>query len=261
MAIANHSPLSNWRGRAGGQVYRVRAGEQIVTAYQPNVSNPRTDGQLQQRAKLALAGKISSILHDEMIYGLASSRTARRAALLSILTSKATAMLDPLAPAGERRWLGRIFPTQIELSKGFDYINTDDGEITASINQEEILVTVDAQNLQFLAASGNEDNKVLIVDIYGRTVSFGDAYVGAEMRSMDSEHMRISFAGEGVHRLYAIPVNNVGNGTLTRPHYGDLVDGNNDETTPVQVAGVSTVTGGAERYGKSVFLGEFILEA
>lgn len=259
MAKANYSPLSNWRGRCGGQVYRVRAGEQIVASYQPNVSNPRTDAQLQQRAKLALAGKLSSILLDDMIYGLASSRTARRAALLSNITSKATALLDPLAPAGERRWLGRIFPSQIELSKGFDYINADEGDITATKNQDEELVNINAQSLQFLVGEGNENNKILIVDIYGRTVSFGDAYVGADMYSMDSEHARISLSGEGVHRIYAIPMNNTGNTDLGRPNYDNLTETVVDDQNPVQVAGTSAIGSASSRYGKSVFLGEITL--
>lgn len=259
MAKANYSPLSQWRGRTGGQVYRVRAGEQIVTAYQPSVSNPRTDAQLQQRAKLALAGKLSSILLDEMIYGLASSRTDRRAALLSNITSKATAILDPLAPAGERRWLGRIFPSQIELSKGFDYIQADTGELTAEVNPEGMTeINVSAETLQFLTATGNEANRVMIVDIYGETVAFGDAYVGASTYEMSASQASVTINGAGVHRLYAIPVNNVGNRALGRPSYGNLSNGEDDI---LQVAGVSTITTGTERYGKSVFIGEFTINA
>lgn len=261
MAKANYSPLSQWRGRTGGQVYRVRAGEQIVAAYQPNVANPRTDAQLQQRAKMALAGKLSSILLDDMIYGLAQSRPERRTTFMSLIMNKATAMLDPLAPAGERRWLGRIFPDQIELSQGFDYISADEGEMTASVDTEENLLNVNAAGLQFLAASENEGNQILIVDIYGRTVSFGDAYVGANMFTMNAERKRISISGDGVHRIYAIPVNNTGNVTLGRPHFGSLSETEVEEQNPLQVVGVSAASVSSGNYGKSVFLGEFTLTA
>lgn len=261
MAIANHSPLSNWRGRCGGQVYRVRGGEQIVAAYQPNVANPRTDAQLQQRAKMALAGKLSSILLDDMIYGLAQSRSERRSALTSIITSKATAILDPLAPAGERRWLGRIFPSQIELSKGFDYISASAGSINAWQGAGNTDLHVSAASLDFIMAEGNEANRLMLVDIYGRTVAFGDAYVGAEMFELSQANNNVVIDTPGVHRIYAVPVNNVGGGAINRPHYGDLADGETDTTTPVQVAGVSTVSAGTERYGKSVFIGEFTINA
>jgi len=261
MAKASYSPLGNWSGRAGGQVYRVRSGEQIITAYQPNVNNPRTDAQLKQRAKLALAGKLSSILLDNMIYGLASSRTARRATLLSIITNKATAVLDPSALDGERSWLGRIFPSQIELSKGFDYINADTGTLTATKSESVEEVAIDADNLDFLKAEGNEANKLMIVDIYGETVAFGNAYVGAQMYEMDANHSNIEITGAGVHRFYAIPINNSGNRALGRPNYDNLSQAEVSSQNPLQVAGTSNLRGASANYGKSVFLGEFTLTA
>lgn len=261
MAIANHSPLSNWRGRCGGQVYRVRAGEQVVAAYQPNVSNPRTDAQLQQRAKMALAGKLSSILTDDMIYGLAQSRTDRRSVLMSSLINKSTATLDPLAPEGERRWMGRIFSSQIELSKGFDYIHADTGVISVEVGPNDDDVTVNTENLQFLNATGNEANRVLIVDIFGRTVSFGDAYVGASMFAMSAATGSLTITGAGVHRLYAIPINNTGDAALGRPHYSNLAEESVDDQEPVQVLGTSTIGVASGNFGRSVFLGEFVLTA
>lgn len=261
MAIANHSPLSNWRGRCGGQVYRVRAGEQVVASYQPNVANPRTDPQLKQRAKMALAGKLSAILTDDMIYGLAQSRTDRRSVLMSSVLSKATAIPDPLTPEGERLWIGRIYPSQIELSKGFDYINADEGSYIVSPNADNNEVDIDFNNLQFITATGNEANRVLIVDIYGRTVSFGDAYVGASMYAMSKTSSEITVSGAGVHRLYAIPVNNTGDLTLGRPNYGNLSEAVVDAQNPVQVAGASTINVASGNFGKSVFLGEFTLTA
>lgn len=61
MSKAVHSPLGQWRGRTGGQVYRVSHGNQIVSAYQPKVSNPRTDNQQRQRAKFNLMTKLNAI--------------------------------------------------------------------------------------------------------------------------------------------------------------------------------------------------------
>lgn len=38
-------------GKVGDIVYRIRNGEQVVAAYNPRVSNPRTEAQMQQRTK------------------------------------------------------------------------------------------------------------------------------------------------------------------------------------------------------------------
>lgn len=39
------------RGKVGDLVYRIRDGEQVVSAYNPQVRNPRTEAQMQQRTK------------------------------------------------------------------------------------------------------------------------------------------------------------------------------------------------------------------
>lgn len=55
MGKASYSPLGQWRNKVGGQVYRIDSGEQIVSAYQPIVKNPRTVNQIVTRAKFTTA--------------------------------------------------------------------------------------------------------------------------------------------------------------------------------------------------------------
>lgn len=55
MGKASYSPLGQWRNKVGGQVYRVDSGEQIITAYQPVVKNPRTAEQIENRTKFTTA--------------------------------------------------------------------------------------------------------------------------------------------------------------------------------------------------------------
>lgn len=57
MGKASYSPLGQWRNKVGGQVYRIDSGEQIVSAYQPVVKNPRTTYQQTQRNKFTSASK------------------------------------------------------------------------------------------------------------------------------------------------------------------------------------------------------------
>lgn len=46
-------------GKLAGNVYSVNSGQQIVRAYQPNVSNPNTDQQVNNRTKFKLASQLS----------------------------------------------------------------------------------------------------------------------------------------------------------------------------------------------------------
>lgn len=79
------------RGKQGNNVFSIQNGTQVVKAYQPVVANPRTFPQVRQRAKFALAGKMSAIVPDGAIVGLsgANART-RRAAFVSAVTKAAT---------------------------------------------------------------------------------------------------------------------------------------------------------------------------
>lgn len=49
-------------GKVGGLVYATSGGEQIVREYNPNVSNPSTQAQVNQRARMKLMSQLSSAL-------------------------------------------------------------------------------------------------------------------------------------------------------------------------------------------------------
>jgi hypothetical protein len=79
------------RGKQGNNVFSVQSGTQVVKAYQPIVSNPRTIAQREQRVKFALAGKISSIVPSAALVGMASSNArGRRGAFVSQIARYAT---------------------------------------------------------------------------------------------------------------------------------------------------------------------------
>lgn len=50
------------KGKVGGLVYAISGGEQIVREYNPNVANPSTVDQMNQRAKLKLMSQMSAAL-------------------------------------------------------------------------------------------------------------------------------------------------------------------------------------------------------
>ena len=64
-------------GKVGGLVYATAGGEQIVREYNPNVSNPSTDAQVNQRARMKLMSQLSASLAQSIAMtkdGLTSKR-------------------------------------------------------------------------------------------------------------------------------------------------------------------------------------------
>lgn len=86
--------LGQFSGKLGGVVYAVRGGEQIVRAYQPVVSNPKSTAQLLQRAKGNVVGRLSAITPREVLYGLGSNNIRRRSRFLQLALRNAKARFD-----------------------------------------------------------------------------------------------------------------------------------------------------------------------
>ena len=83
--------LGQFSGRVGGVVYAVQAGRQVVRAYQPIVSNPKSTAQSLQRAKGNLVGRISKITPWQILEGLGDNKFNRRSRFLRLLLRKVTA--------------------------------------------------------------------------------------------------------------------------------------------------------------------------
>lgn len=83
------------RGRQGNNVYSVQNGTQVVKAYQPVVTNPRSLPQREQRAKFALAGKMSGVTPILALSGLAGSNSrAKRARFVQSILRAASVSGD-----------------------------------------------------------------------------------------------------------------------------------------------------------------------
>ena len=64
-------------GKLGASVFAISGGEQIVRQYNPQVSNPNTDAQIEQRAKLKLMSQLAADLSQSLGFqknGLVSAR-------------------------------------------------------------------------------------------------------------------------------------------------------------------------------------------
>lgn len=83
--------LGQFSGRVGGVVYAVQAGRQVVRAYQPVMSNPKSTAQSIQRAKGNLVGRISKLTPWQILEGLGDNKFNRRSRFLRLLLRKVTA--------------------------------------------------------------------------------------------------------------------------------------------------------------------------
>lgn len=104
--------LGQFRGKLGGAVFAVNAGEQIVRQYQPQVANPRTAAQLTQRAKMNLTGKLSAIVKNSAIMALGINSRERRSVFTSNILRKSTVIFDGI------KYTAAIDPENIIFSKG-----------------------------------------------------------------------------------------------------------------------------------------------
>lgn len=64
MARQNHGPLSRAKGKLGGVVYQQYEGMQISREYQPNVKNPQSEKQVNNRADFKLASQTVALFQE-----------------------------------------------------------------------------------------------------------------------------------------------------------------------------------------------------
>lgn len=90
------SGLGQFRGKVGSVVFRVNQGQQIASAYQPAVRNPKSNLQTAQRNKMYLASQLSKEVPREDIIGLAPMGSARdrRTMFIKNIINNSTSTLE-----------------------------------------------------------------------------------------------------------------------------------------------------------------------
>ena len=94
MGKTDFNGLSQWTGRIGGLVFKVVNGQQVITPYKKEVFNPRTEAQMMNRAKFALAGMISKIVPKEVLVGMSPDRRSRRPLFTSNIVRHANVSVE-----------------------------------------------------------------------------------------------------------------------------------------------------------------------
>lgn len=107
------------RGKVGTTVFtKGENGLSYGRSYQPQVQNPKTEGQQDQRAKMNLVGRLSQITPKSVLVGMGGMGRARRSAFNSNLLKVAT--IDRTDPSTIK---AIIEPEDIIFSRGSETLN------------------------------------------------------------------------------------------------------------------------------------------
>lgn len=192
MGKTTGSPLNPWRGRVGGQVYAVNGGMQVIRTYNPVVANPRTSLQQAQRAKVVLAGKLSSLTPDAVLTGMASSKRDRRSEFTRNIIIKAIANDTP------KGYKAILEPADLIFAKG-----RSNPDFTATIEAEgnsAVSVTV---------TKGSSIDAVMLVAVEYNGALLEYTLVNYELATSFDAPTRIALSGRsltGNVNVYGIPL-------------------------------------------------------
>lgn len=128
------SGLGQFRGKVGSVVFRVSQGQQIASAYQPAVRNPKSNLQTAQRNKMYLASQLSKLVPREDLVGLAPTASVgdRRSMFIREVIDNIKSTLD-----------GDVFTSSIDFDnvKFSNGTDVSDG-ISVKGDDHEMVMTI-----------------------------------------------------------------------------------------------------------------------
>lgn len=133
--------LGKFSGKVGGVVFAISNGEQIVKAYQPVVSNPKSSLQLVQRAKGNLTGRISSFVPRTAIAGLGNNNRTRRGEFLRNILKGA------IVTQSGGNYNAKIADENVLFSKGYTQLSVTLASVTAAAGQVSVSLIGDSESL------------------------------------------------------------------------------------------------------------------
>lgn len=136
-------------GRAGGMVFSKgeNGGVGYMRAYQPQVQNPKSAAQTDQRTKCILVGKLSAVTPKQVLIGMAGTNRRRRAEFLKNLMD--VAVIDRSNPGSV---VAQIAPEDIIFSRGAEPLRATAGAITDSATQ--VTTTITLQDASYAGSYG-----------------------------------------------------------------------------------------------------------
>lgn len=128
--------IGTGRGKLGNMVlYKGLKGETLARAYQPQVFNPKSEGQTEQRSKINLVGQISKLVGKNLIKPFGGSGRTNRSEFNRELI-KAT-NVDTL-----NGYKAKISPADIKFSKGASIVQASASAATIAADSLSLSLTL-----------------------------------------------------------------------------------------------------------------------
>lgn len=128
--------IGTGRGKLGNMVlYKGSKGETLARAYQPQVFNPKSAGQIEQRSKINLIGQISKLVSKNLIKPFGGSGRTNRSDFNRELI-KAT-VVDTL-----NGYTAKINPADIKFSKGATIVQASASAATIAADALSLSLTL-----------------------------------------------------------------------------------------------------------------------
>lgn len=211
--------LGKQRGKVGGFVARVDSGVgQILSEYNPHPKNPRTLAQVEQRAKMNLAGHISKATPRELIAGMDPNGRKARSMFVSNIIKNAVVSNDNVHAM-------EIDFALVKYSKGIN-VNIP---ITAAYDGQTNKVNATPS---FSAVPENCTGAMVICVMSVNDVDAGAAsvYTNYALVEKSATPTAASFdvpeglAGQGAANIYVVPLLNTATGIVV--DWGALLTSN-----------------------------------
>lgn len=236
-------------GKIGNVVYAVTNGIQTARVYQPVVSNPKSIGQSQQRARGNLAGRISGFVPRTAIMGLGVNARLRRGEFLRNILKKAT-----VTQSGGS-YVAKVQPVDVLFSKGDVILPVTLSAISAISHSVSIGlngIVVGAMS----AADYNSHLVRLVVMVYEQNTT-NLIEVSTKLASMPTQGgaattiLPVAHTGGYDAFIYAIPMSTADGSAAS-------VDTSMVNLDDNQIAASLSVNSNAVvfKYGQSVYIGE-----
>lgn len=156
-------------GKLGASVFAISGGEQIVRQYNPQVSNPNTDAQVAQRAKLKLMSQLAADLGEALAFkknGLISARNqfvSRNISMASYNGEVASIGVEGLIITP-----GTKAAPEVTVARGTIKTNID-VETPATTSEEVKMVVA-------VAVEALEDNRLKVLDVKSAARQSGNSF-------------------------------------------------------------------------------------
>lgn len=238
------------RGKLGAHVYRIEAGKQIISEYNPEKQDRKSDGQLKQRAKMSTATRVSKVFPWESLVGFSTNRSVARRIFVKSICNKVNAVYVTDRWQATYDMTQAIFSDKAQVLYSNKSINTTSPENTQFINCSITFPeSVDVKRFQMIVAFCPNVNSIpdrALMAMSSERNTSGQCTASVELSNLEA-------LSAGVCYVYAVPI--VPDTLKKKTRYNELVHTN---LTNVLSADVYVEFARADMLMGSIYVGTHI---